>query len=398
VADTPLSAVLGPAGYGPAEESARTETSTLYRAEETATGAIVEAEEFNIPLSPAAVAEVNQHAGTLAETRLAGVFAPLSCGVTETGKLYVVRELPGGMPLRELIRERFAGEGHFSPAEVLNLLGPVAEAIDHYAAAGQSNFVWRSIDVDRLLAQPGWASAPVKMSLVGPTPHAVGSSAEHNRQAFIDLVADLTGMAVDPAVVASTGTCANYLRALAGEPVEEPRASVGHRLAGRVPSPSSTSPWPWFVATLALFLLAVAGAWWWANERGDTWEGAEAEIQRTYPDLVSRREGGKGWNGLRCESVTPEPGQTAKIRCADEETGVSVAKYTSAGERNAGLPGQDKAVVLGSGACTISSYEVPNVSPRAFVLAPSDHQEYRILINGNDAEEQRLQLPLCPGQ
>ena len=397
MADTPLSAALGAAGYDHAEESARTETSTLFRAV-TAAGEVVEAEEFNIPLSPAAAAEVAQHAATLGASRLPGVFAPLACGVTGAGKLYVVREVPSGTPLGELARARFDREGHFAPAEVLNLLGPVAEAVDHYAQAGQSGFVTRSLTPQRLLAQPVWASAPVKMSLVGPTPHAPGSSAERNREAFIDLVADLTGTPVDPVLVEGTGTCAAYLRALAGEPVAAPEAPEGRRHARRVPSPSSTSPWPWILGALAVFLLAVAAAWWWTTGRGHAWEGAEEEIRQTYPDLVSAREGGTGWNDLRCESVTPEPGQAAKIRCADEKLGVSVAKYTSAAERNAGLPGQDKAVMLGSDACMISSFEVPGVAPRAFVLAPGDHQEYRVLINGEDSEAQRLELPLCPGQ
>ena len=156
-----------------------------------------------------------------------------------------------------------------------------------------------------------------------------------------------------------------------------------------------SAAWPVILAALVAVLAAVAAAWWWSNDRAHRWEGAEAEIREAYPELVSAREGGRGWKGLPCVSADPEPGQVAKIRCADGDTGVSVAKYTSAAERDKGLPGRDDAVALGSGACMINSFQVPGVSPPAFVMAPVDKVEYRVLINGADAEAQRLELPLC---
>ncbi|MDY5786447.1 hypothetical protein, partial [Corynebacterium sp.] len=154
---TPLAATVNAAGYGHIEEVARTESSTLYRAQPLADAgatAEVEVEEFNIPLSPAAVNEVTAAADTLSAVDLPGVFAPRHAAITDEGKLVVVRDAAAGMPLRELARERFAKEGHFNAAEALNLLLPVAEAIDHYAQVGQSGFVTRSLTLDRMLAQP----------------------------------------------------------------------------------------------------------------------------------------------------------------------------------------------------------------------------------------------------
>ncbi|MDY5784779.1 MAG: hypothetical protein SPK16_01545, partial [Corynebacterium sp.] len=270
------------------------------------------------------------------------------------------------------------------------------EAIDHYAQVGQSGFVTRSLTLDRMLAQPGWASAPVKLSMVGPTPQAAGSSSAHNRETFISLVSDLTGLPVDQDMVARTRTCRNYLLALAGEPVDEP--APARRLTRRIPAAQPSSPWPWLVAILAVVLLLAAGLWFWNNTRGSAWEGAEAQLQETYPQLISEREGGKGWKDLECESAALEPGQTAKIRCADENSGVSIASYSTAADRNAGLPSQDQAVTLGSGECMIDSFAVPGVSPPAFVMAPRDQQHVWLLINGENAEAERLDLPLCPGQ
>ncbi|WP_342318411.1 hypothetical protein [Corynebacterium mayonis] len=399
MADNSLADIVSAAGYEQVEEVARTETSTLYRAQprkDSSAVADVEVEEFNIPLSPGAAGEVEKVAAAMGKTNLPGVFSPRIAQVTDAGKLVVVRDAPAGMPLKELARERFAKEGHFNTGEVLNLLLPVAEAIDHYAEIGQPGFVSRSINLDRLLAQPGWASAPVKMSMVGPTAQIDNSTAGQNRVTFIELVADLTGLAIDPEMVASSGNCQNYLRVLAGEPIKQPRPP--RRLLKSVPTTGFSSPWPAIAVLLALLLLLGSGLWWWINERGQAWEGEHAALKEAYPELISSRDGGKGWQDLTCHTVEPEQNQTAKIRCAGESLGVSIAKYVSEQDRDAGLPGKAEGVALGSGSCMINSFEVPGVTPPAFVMAPEDRTDVRILINGANAEDDRLQLPLCPGQ
>ena len=55
----------------------------------------------------------------------------------------------------------------------------------------------------------------------------------------------------------------------------------------------------------------------------------------------------------------------------------------------------DVAVVLGSGECTINSYELPDANPPAYVMTPQDKPEYLFIVNGFDAENQRLDLPVC---
>ena len=74
------------------------------------------------------------------------------------------------------------------------------------------------------------------------------------------------------------------------------------------------NPWPWIIAVLVLLLIALGAFWWWwDNNRGEEWAGADAEIAQEYPQLVSERAGGKGWEDLVCESATPEAGQEGKL-------------------------------------------------------------------------------------
>ena len=155
------------------------------------------------------------------------------------------------------------------------------------------------------------------------------------------------------------------------------------------------SPWPWIIAILLLLLLALGALWYWFANRGDEWVGAEAEIAQAYPNVVSEKEGLKGWKDLKCEYGATDAGQDGKIRCANEELGVSVVKYPSEFDRDDAVPGPEDATVLGSGDCTINSYVLPDANPPAFVMTPQDKPEYLFIVNGADAENQRLDLPVC---
>ena len=70
-------------------------------------------------------------------------------------------------------------------------------------------------------------------------------------------------------------------------------------------------------------------------------------------------------------------------------------KYPSEFDRDDAVPGPEDATVLGSGDCTINSYVLPDANPPAFVMTPQDKPEYLFIVNGADAENQRLDLPVC---
>ncbi|MBA1838129.1 hypothetical protein GC584_08225 [Corynebacterium sp. zg912] len=392
------------------EQTGSTETSTLYTATDD-TGHGVEVEVFGTPVDSAVGEEVNTLNSRLALAAHPGAFQPRSVGTTEDGKLFVLREAPTGTPLSDLIAEKGAT---FTAQEVRDLLAPVAEAIDDYDLKGLSGFVARSITPERLLVQPQWSSTPVKLTLVGPSTDPAGSdeeAARANVEKFANVVALMTGEQPRD----GARTCAGVLETAPAEQVDierpddsvAPRPQDGYRKPpepyaygadgsyARPEEPKKSTPWPWIIAILALLLIALGALWYWSTHRGEEWTGAEAQIAEAYPKVVSERAGLKGWKDLTCESGSADVDQVGKIRCANESLGVSVAQYATQADRDDAVPDPSEAVVLGSGECTIYSYELPDATPPAFVMTPQDKPEYLFIVNGDDAENQRLDLPVC---
>ncbi len=392
-------------------ETGRTETSTLYTAVDDK-GQAVELELFDAPVDPSVGEDSHTLNSRLALAEHPGAFQPRSVGTTEDNRLYVLREAPVGTPLSELIESKGAT---FTEDEVRSLLGPVAAAIDDYDLKGLSGFVTRSISPERLLVQPQWSSTPVKMTLVGPSVDAAATTDEletaaQNVEKFAGIVSLMTGQPPR-----ETKTCEGVLGEAPvvdkHEPQESavaPRPQDGYRkppepyaygpdgnYARPAEAKAKRNPWPWVIAVLAILLIALAALWyWWAN-RGEEWTGAEQQIAEAYPNVVSKKDGMKGWKDLKCEYGTPDTYQEGKIRCADENLGVSVVKYASQFDRDDAVPGSEYATVLGSGECTINSYELPDADPPAFVMTPQDKPEYLFIVNGYESEQQRLDLPVC---
>lgn len=392
------------------EQTGSTETSTLYTATDD-TGHGVEVEVFGTPVDSAVGEEVHTLNSRLALAAHPGAFQPRSVGTTEDGKLFVLREAPTGTPLSDLIAEKGAT---FTAQEVRDLLAPVAEAIDDYDLKGLSGFVARSITPERLLVQPQWSSTPVKLTLVGPSTDPAGSdeeAARANVEKFANVVALMTGEQPRD----GARTCAGVLETAPAEQVDierpddsvAPRPQDGYRKPpepyaygadgsyARPEEPKKSTPWPWIIAILALLLIALGALWYWSTHRGEEWTGTEAQIAEAYPKVVSERAGLKGWKDLTCESGSTDADQVGKIRCANESLGVSVAQYATQSDRDDAVPDPSEAVVLGSGECTIYSYELPDATPPAFVMTPQDKPEYLFIVNGDDAENQRLDLPVC---
>lgn len=408
--------------------TAATEASKLFLASNEE-GAAVEVELFDAHSAPAADSDLNTLNNALAQSTHPGVFQPRSVGRTDDGRLFVLREAPTGAPLMKLITEKRTEGSLFTKAEARDLLQAVAEAIDAYNASGNGSFVARSVDPARMLVQPAWSAVPVKMSLVGPTPVAqpAPETVEDlelqaaNVAGFVEVLSSMIGEDVDEQIAQRTRTCAGYLNAVAGvagpeaPPADDapevvgavaPRPQDGYRKppepyqygpSGEYtrPEEKKSAPWPWIAGIVVLLLIAGAALWYWANNRGEQWAGVEAEIAQTYPGIVSEKAGQKGWQDLRCESAIPEQGQEGKIRCANEDLGVSVAKYVSADARDRVVPPAREAVVLGSGECMIYDFALPNAYPPAFVMTPQAQSQYMVIINGEQAEEMRLDLPLC---
>ncbi|WP_301925556.1 hypothetical protein [Corynebacterium glaucum] len=382
-----------------ARQTGRTAASTLFEGK-TDEGVGVQIELFDAPFTAAADTDaLNSQLNDIAHP---GVFRPRLAGKLDDGRPFILRDAPTGTPLSGLIAEKREAGETVSDAWAGELLESAAAAVDAYIAAGHSNFLARSVNTEQMLVQHAFAKAPVKLGLVGPTTEH--SSAEDILHDFWRVIAEVTGKPVDEGAAARHATAVGYLRAIAGSGVAPGPGEVYRREADpyqasqvapvATQTTTARNPWPWIIGALALALVALIGAWWFTN-RGQEWNEAEAQIHEAYPQIVAKKSGQYGWQGLTCESAATDPGQDGKIRCADENLGVTVIKYANERERNGVVPGVDDATVLGSGACMINDFEIPDTDPPAYAMAPRDNTEYLFIVNGADAETKRLELPLC---
>ncbi|WP_257159710.1 hypothetical protein [Corynebacterium cystitidis] len=157
--------------------------------------------------------------------------------------------------------------------------------------------------------------------------------------------------------------------------------------------------WPWVAAVGAIVALVGVGIVLLGDRGGNSWQPwdvARQSIADDFPELVAATDGGSGFSDLTCETAPTEAGQQAKFRCADAEFGVSIIDYGDAETRDSYLPQADSFVVLGTGSCEVESYEIPNQAHPTFMLAPQGaNSQYILLVNGEDAEDRRLTLPVC---
>lgn len=403
-------------------ETARTAASTIYEASND-DGAAVQVEIFDTPVA---------HGTQFDAIPTSGAFQPRGAGQLDDGRLYVLQEAPVGTPLANLIDQKRSNNEVFTAQETRDLLQQVAETVDAYNASGQADLLARSINPEHLLVQPAWSDVPVKLSLVGPSLET--AAPEDNLHDFWNVVAELTGQPVDEEAATKHATAVGYLEhatqeltdntsliaAPVGPPLAasapqnpddapvadvSPRPQDGYRKppepypANVAPAPAPEknrmNPWPWIIAVLALALVALLVAWWWTTNRGEQWSASEQQIAEAYPGIVGKRAGQAGWEGLKCESAAPDADQEAKVRCANEDLGVTVAKYTTQSERDDAVPGSEYATVLGSGECMIDDFEIPDAYPQAFAMAPRDKGQFLIIVNGTEAEAKRLDLPVC---
>ncbi|WP_175934476.1 hypothetical protein [Corynebacterium sp. Marseille-P4321] len=440
-------------------EKASTDISTLYTATNTWGTSTVEVEYFNDPVPEAAAEELANVAGSLGWLENNAVFTVRDCGLTEDSRLYVLREEPQGTPLRSLIDGRATWGTPFSNQEAEQLLGPVAQAIDHYNSAGRANFLSRSIDTDHLLVQQG-GPVPLKLSLVGPTAGAGLASENKNRRAFAEILAEMTGAEVDEEALENTNSATDYLLSVVRppapqappaaaptpepqywepqpEPAPQPEPETESILPPPPPEPEVPRPqqyfpdtdpgmepvggtaqygyadyqqpyqepqkkrkaWPWVLAGVLLLGGAGAGGYWWytQNPQTEPWTGVNAEIAEQFPDIVSDEAEGTGFQGLTCHAGEVAGDEKGKVRCADADAGVSIVKYENVEARDKAIPGLEKAEHFGSESCQIRSVKMEGQDLPAYYVAPEGEElgVYSFLVNGNDAEQMRLRLPIC---
>lgn len=256
------------------------------------------------------------------------------------------------------------------------------------------------------------------MAMAGPTAGAAGLVSEAtNRRRFADVVSQLTAQPVDEGLLEATGSAAGYLDALANPPAPAPErpqqqfpdTDPGMEAVTEQYAPADYAPvyeapkpkrkaWPWALAAALVLGGAGAGGYWWYSQNAATepWAGGDAEIAQAFPQLVSQEDGGKGFHGMTCRSQSAEGDAEAKIRCSSPDAGVSIVKYGSAEQRDASIAADGEQERFGNDACQFTSTELTGQDLPAYFLAPEgDLAAYSFLVNGKDAQQLRLQLPIC---
>lgn len=332
--------------------------------------------------------------------------APLvGTGTTADGQEFIVREGTSGTQLSEL-------PSNLSREEAADVFGPLAGAVDFLVSRNRADFAVHGLREARVGVD--------KQRQVSVLAAAGPSGEEHGDAvaAFEELIArkcpeykptDTTESAKD--VVAQLRPQREFDTAQIPR-VQEPEPRPQQQFA----PPQQPQPQPMaqpmaqpqqpmapapkkkgkggliaLITVLAVAAIAAAAALWFFLSY-PSWNDKEQNLADAYPDLVGSRSGQDGFDGAKCSSRDPEPGQEAKISCVGDGFNYIVTYYPSVEERDAMLPDAEP-VELSNDQCTIQSFETTADVP-TYVMAVEGTQS-AFLVWGDKAEEERLNLPLC---
>jgi len=326
--------------------------------------------------------------------------APLvGTGTTADGQEFIVREGVSGTQLSELPND-------LSREEAADVFGPLAGAVDFLVSRGRADFAVHGLREARVGVD--------KQRQVSVLAAAGPSGEEHGDAvaAFEELVARKCPEYKPTGVAENAKDVVAHLRPerdfdTAQIPrVQEPEPRPQQQFAPpQQPQPMAQPQQPMapapkkkgkggliaLITVLAVAAIAAAAALWFFLSY-PSWNDKEQNLADAYPDLVGSRSGQDGFDGAKCSSREPEPGQEAKISCVGDGFNYIVTYYPSVEERDAMLPDAEP-VELSNDQCTIQSFETTADVP-TYVMAVEGTQS-AFLVWGDKAEEERLNLPLC---
>lgn len=325
--------------------------------------------------------------------------APLvGTGTTADGQEFIVREGTSGTQLSEL-------PSNLSREEAADVFGPLAGAVDFLVSRNRADFAVHGLREARVGVD--------KQRQVSVLAAAGPSGEEHGDAvaAFEELIARKcpeykpTGTAESAKDVMAQLRPQREFDTAQIPRVQEPEPRPQQQFA----PPQQPQPQPMaqpmapapkkkgkggliaLITVLAVAAIAAAAALWFFLSH-PSWNDKEQNLADAYPDLVGSRSGQDGFDGAKCSSREPEPGQEAKISCVGDGFNYIVTYYPSVEERDAMLPDAEP-VELSNDQCTIQSFETTADVP-TYVMAVEGTQS-AFLVWGDKAEEERLNLPLC---
>ena len=330
--------------------------------------------------------------------------APLvGTGTTADGQEFIVREGVSGTQLSEL-------PSNLSREEAADVFGPLAGAVDFLVSRGRADFAVHGlrearVGVDKqrqvsVLAAAG-PSGEEHGDAVATFEELVARKCPEykptgNAGSAKDVVADLRPQRdFDTAQIPRVQEQEprpqqQFAPPQQPQPMAQPMAQPQQPMAP-APKKKGKGGLIALITVLAVAAIAAAAALWFFLSY-PSWNDKEQNLADAYPDLVGSRSGQDGFDGAKCSSREPEPGQEAKISCVGDGFNYIVTYYPSVEERDAMLPDAEP-VELSNDQCTIQSFETTADVP-TYVMAVEGTQS-AFLVWGDKAEEERLNLPLC---
>ena len=330
--------------------------------------------------------------------------APLvGTGTTADGQEFIVREGVSGTQLSEL-------PSNLSREEAADVFGPLAGAVDFLVSRGRADFAVHGlrearVGVDKqrqvsVLAAAG-PSGEEHGDAVATFEELVARKCPEykptgNAGSAKDVVADLRPQRdFDTAQIPRVQEPEprpqqQFAPPQQPQPMAQPMAQPQQPMAP-APKKKGKGGLIALITVLAVAAIAAAAALWFFLAY-PSWNDKEQNLADAYPDLVGSRSGQDGFDGAKCSSREPEPGQEAKISCVGDGFNYIVTYYPSVEERDAMLPDAEP-VELSNDQCTIQSFETTADVP-TYVMAVEGTQS-AFLVWGDKAEEERLNLPLC---
>ncbi|MDV2435532.1 serine/threonine protein kinase [Corynebacterium tuberculostearicum] len=324
-------------------------------------------------------------------------------GTTADGQEFIVREGVSGTQLSEL-------PNNLSREEAADVFGPLAGAVDFLVSRGRADFAVHGLREARVGVD--------KQRQVSVLAAASPAGEEHGDAvaAFEELVARKCPEFKPTGTAESAKDVIAHLRPQRDfdtaqiprvqepeprpqqqfappqqpQPMAQPMAQPQQPLAP-APKKKGKGGLIALITVLAVAAIAAAAALWFFLSY-PSWNDKEQNLADAYPDLVGSRSGQDGFDGAKCSSREPEPGQEAKISCVGDGFNYIVTYYPSVEERDAMLPDAEP-VELSNDQCTIQSFETTADVP-TYVMAVEGTQS-AFLVWGDKAEEERLNLPLC---
>ena len=330
--------------------------------------------------------------------------APLvGTGTTADGQEFIVREGVSGTQLSEL-------PNNLSREEAADVFGPLAGAVDFLISRGRADFAVHGLREARVGVDKQRQVSV--LAAAGPAGEEHGDAVA----AFEELVARKCPEYKPTGTAESAKDVVSHLRPQRDfdtaqiprvqepeprpqqqfappqqpQPVAQPMAQPQQPMAP-APKKKGKGGLIALITVLAVAAIAAAAALWFFLSY-PSWNDKEQNLADAYPDLVGSRSGQDGFDGAKCSSREPEPGQEAKISCVGDGFNYIVTYYPSVEERDAMLPDAEP-VELSNDQCTIQSFETTADVP-TYVMAVEGTQS-AFLVWGDKAEEERLNLPLC---